>query len=68
MSAPFYVGQQVETRRGKVGTVEAFDEAARTVDVRFGGKVFTMKTTQVASARSVAKARSYRTPDYSRRG
>lgn len=49
MSAPFYVGQEVVTRRAKHGVVVAV--GASTVDVRFGGSIFTMKHGQVVSAR-----------------
>jgi hypothetical protein len=42
-----YIGQSVVTRRGKRGTVVAIGEG--TIDVKFGGKVFTMKDTAVVS-------------------
>ena len=65
----FYKGQEVETRKGKRGTVvESVYSGETEVDVRFGSKVFRMRVTQLASARSLDKARSYRTPDYGRRG
>jgi hypothetical protein len=43
----FYVGCKVITRREKIGTVVAVDDDAFTVDVKFGGKVFTMRQGQV---------------------
>lgn len=59
----FFVGQEVVTRRGKRGTVVAVDGgfADGTVDVRFGGKVFTMTQKQVVSARAMQsrKQRQY---------
>lgn len=45
----FYVGCKVVTRREKIGTVVAVDDDAFTVDVKFGGKVFTMRQGQVVS-------------------
>lgn len=57
----FFEGQKVETRRGKIGTVVRPDSPEdRTVDVQFGSKVFTMKVTQLVSARAAEKARGRR--------
>jgi preprotein translocase subunit YajC len=45
----WYIGAEVATRRGKIGTIVAIGDG--TVDVKFGGKVFTMKNGQVIHAR-----------------
>lgn len=50
-TTPFYTGETVITRRGKRGTVVSCADG--TVDVRFGGKVFTMRWGQVVSEHEV---------------
>ena len=56
MTATFYNGQEVLTRRGKRGVVTAVNEGAWTVTVRFGSREYEMRFGQVVDARLADKA------------